>query len=171
MTNDETKTKILGIPSSALSIAQDLAMIEEIKYMQSTPNAKHKDSSDAKALTAFYSTPKNIHVSIPFKTDPLPSKPITEILSTKAAEILNKPLIEFGSRNGYPVIFVVETITSQTPKDFFHEFTTESNIKLTCFKSHEMHEAAKYAQKVLGTLGIFDPRKDSNFKMEEQCNT
>ena len=158
MKDDELRTKLRGIPDLATAMAKGSAITEELKSIYKIPGIEHKDHQDAQALT-FHSVPiKNMRASTPFEIDQIPSKPIDEILSKTDVDILDKPLIEFGNKNGYPVIFVVEAVPSQVPKNYQDGYKFKSDLKITCFKSFELHTAAKYAQKVLGTLGVFDPK-------------
>lgn len=89
------------------------------------------------------------------KTD----KSITETLEERYKKDLDKMLMEFGKQNGFPVFFVISTKFFDPPqKDPIHDATITSQTDVKCFKSNEKLAAANYAQKVLGTLGIFHPQ-------------
>lgn len=103
---------------------------------------------------------ENIHVDIPFNYDTSkPDKLITEIFTERYKKDLDKMLMEFGKQNRFPVFFVISTKTFNPPKkDPIHETIITSQIEVKCFKSNEKLAAVNYAQKVLGTLGIFHPQ-------------
>ena len=111
--------------------------------------------------------PEKPHVEIPRETDIFkPTKSTLNIFSEQNKRELEKYLAKFGEQNGYPVIFVTTSRTFDPPKeDIVHEalITTEVNIQM--FKKSEMREAANFAIRNAGELGIFDPRsKDEQIK-------
>lgn len=101
-----------------------------------------------------------IHVDIPFNYDmSKPDKSITETLEERYKKDLDKMLMEFGKQNGFPVFFVISTKFFDPPqKDPIHDTIVTSQTDVKCFKSNEKLAAVNYAQKVLGTLGIFHPQ-------------
>ena len=103
---------------------------------------------------------ENIHVDIPFNYDmSKPDKPITEIFTERYKKDLDKMLMEFGKQNGFPVFFVISTKFLDPPqKDPIHDAFITSQTDVKCFKNNEKLAAVNYAQKVMGTLGIFHPQ-------------
>ena len=103
---------------------------------------------------------ENIHVDIPFNYDmSKPDKSITEVFEERYKKDLDKMLMEFGKQTGFPVFFVISTKFFDPPqKDPIHDAIITSQTDVKCFKSNEKLTAANYAQKVLGTLGIFHPQ-------------
>lgn len=103
---------------------------------------------------------ENIHVDIPFNYNTSkPDKSITEALEERYKKDLDKMLMEFGKQNGFPVFFVISTKFFDPPqKDTIHDAIITSQTDVKCFKSNEKLAAVNYAQKVLGTLGIFHPQ-------------
>ena len=73
-------------------------------------------------------------------------------------KVIDEKAIAFGNKHGFPVIFVMchalETNGSKT----------EAKGSFKFFKGNQMHEAADFAQKNLGTLGVFDPNGFSKNK-------
>ena len=72
----------------------------------------------------------------------------------KACKAADADMKKFGKEHGFPVIFVVERI-----KNEFDE-TAENKFKFTLFKKNQMHEAADFAKKYNGELGVFDPKEN-----------
>ena len=105
-------------------------------------------------------TKENIHVDIPLNQDaPEPSQSIKEIFTEKFKKELDKTLMEFGKQNGFPVFFVISVKTFSPPQiNPINKSITTSQTDVKFFKSSEKLAAANYAQKVLGTLGIFHPQ-------------
>lgn len=103
---------------------------------------------------------ENIHVDIPFNYDmSKPDKSITEVFESRYKEDLDKMLMEFGKQNGFPVFFVISTKFFDPPqKKTIHDAIITSQTEVKCFKNNEKLAAVNYAQKVLGTLGIFHPQ-------------
>ena len=150
----------------------DSDIIDELK---SLPKGKHhEDSQDATALAppptagilgaaAVLLNPKlkeKAHVEIPREPDIFkPTKSMLDILSERIDSDLNKRLTEFGETNGFPVAFV-----------FYQTLKNENGAsKATCdikmYKRSDLHEAADFARRNGGELGIFDQRsKDEQIK-------
>lgn len=103
---------------------------------------------------------ENIHVDIPFNQDePQQNRSIKEIFIEKFKKELDKTLMEFGKQNGFPVFYVISVKTFSPPQiDPINKSITTSQTDVKFFKNSEKLDAANYAQKVLGTLGIFHPQ-------------
>lgn len=150
-------------------------IIEELKSM---PYAPHDDAQDAMAFSipstagilgasAILLNPKlkeKPHVEIPREPDIFkPTKSMLDILSERIDSDLNKRLTEFGEINGFPVVFV-----------FYQTIKNENGVsKATCYikmyKKNGMRDAADFAIRNAGELGIFDPRsKDEQIKNLEK---
>lgn len=124
----------------------------------------HDDERDAFALSVMNGlirandailNPKlkeKTHVEIPREQDIFkPTKSMLDILSEQIDSDLNKRLTEFGEINGFPVVFV-----------FYQTFKDENGLsKATCdikmYKRSGMREAADFARRNGGELGIFNP--------------
>lgn len=149
-----------------------------IAELESLPKGKnHKDSQDAAALAppptagilgaaAVLLNPKlteKPHVEIPREPDIFkPTKSMLDILSDRIESDLNKRLTEFGETNGFPVVFV-----------FYQTLKNENGIsKATCdikmYKRSGMREAADFAIRNAGELGIFDPPKSKEVERLEK---
>lgn len=73
----------------------------------------------------------------------------------------------FGIKYGFPVIFVAERMKNELGE------VSENKFKFTFFKKDQMHEAAHFAKKYGGELGVFDPKltqpcKGNEFKSPEE---
>ena len=150
-------------------------IIDELK---SLPNAPHDDGQDALALLSILPTAGIIgaaavllnpeltekpHVEIPHEPDIFkPTKSMLDILSEQIDSDLNKRLTEFGETNGFPVAFV-----------FYQTLKNENGAsKATCdikmYKRSDLHEAADFAMRNGGELGIFDPPKSNEVERLEK---
>lgn len=146
-------------------------IIDELK---SLPNVPHDDGQDALAFSilptagiigaaAVLLNPElteKPNLEIPREPDIFkPTKSMLDILSERIDSDLNKRLTEFGEINGFPVVFV-----------FYQTIKNENGVsKATCdikmYKKSGMREAADFAIRNAGELGIFDPRsKDEQIK-------
>lgn len=150
------------------------AFLEELK---SLPKSSHYDAQDAAALAspptagilgaaAVLFNPKmkeKVHVDIPREPDIFkPTKSMLDILSEQIDSDLNKRLTEFGETNGFPVVFV-----------FYQTLKNENGVsKATCdikmYNRSDMHEAADFARRNGGELGIFDPPKSKEVERLEK---
>jgi hypothetical protein len=149
-----------------------------IAELESLPKGKyHEDSQDVAALAppptagilgaaAVLLTPKleeEPHVAIPCEPDIFkPTKSMLDILSEQIDSDLNKRLTEFGETNGFPVVFV-----------FYQTLKNENGVsKATCdikmYKKSDMREAADFARRNGGELGIFDPPKSKEVERLEK---
>ena len=142
-----------------------------IDELKSLPKSPHDDAQDAAALaippmagiigaTAAILNPKlkDEHVEIPREQDIFkPTKSMLDVLSEQIDSDLNKRLTEFGETNGFPVVFV-----------FYQTLKNENGVsKATCdikmYKKSGMREAADFAIRNAGELGIFDPRSKDEY--------
>ena len=147
----------------------------------SLPKCSHNDVQDTAALaippvagilgavaTLFAPKPiENLHVEIPHEQDIFkPTKSMLDIFSEQNRREIGKYLDKFGEQNGYPVIFVTTFRQFDPPKeDIVHEAFINTELNIQMFKKSEMHEAADFARRNGGELGIFDPRsKDEQIK-------
>jgi hypothetical protein len=73
----------------------------------------------------------------------------------KACKAADKDMEKFGKEHGFPVIFVAERMENELGE------TSENKFKFTFFKKDQMHEAAQFAKKYGGELGVFDPNRDA----------
>ncbi|MBR6449847.1 MAG: hypothetical protein IKS96_07875 [Fibrobacter sp.] len=85
----------------------------------------------------------------------------------KACKEADKDMEKFGIEYGFPVIFVVERMKNELDE------ISENKFKFTFFKKDQMHEAAQFAKKYDGELGVFDPKltrpcKGNEFKSPEE---
>jgi hypothetical protein len=149
-------------------------IIDELK---SLPKAPHDDGQDAMAFSipstagilgaaAVLLNPElteKQHVEIPREPDIFkPTKSMLDILSEQIDIDLNKRLTEFGETNGSPVVFV-----------FYQTIKNENGAsKVTCdikmYKRSDLHEAADFARRNGGELGIFDPSKSKEVERLEK---
>lgn len=72
----------------------------------------------------------------------------------KACKAADDDMKKFGKEHDFPVIFVVERIKNELDE------TAENKFKFTFFKKNQMHEAAEFAKKYNGELGVFDPKEN-----------
>ena len=153
-----------------------------IAELESLPKGKnHEDSQDTAALAlpptagilgaaAVLLNPElkeKQHVEIPHEPDIFkPTKSALDILSEQNRSKTEKYLAKFGEQNGYPVIFVTTFRQFEPPKeDIVHHAFINTEVNIQMFKKSEMHEAADFAIRNAGELGIFDPRsKDEQIK-------
>jgi hypothetical protein len=133
----------------------------------------HKGDDDAMALamagqavfhpdSPFVSIEARSHVNtkceIPRDSDIFkPKKSTLNIFSERNKRELEKYLAKFGEQNGYPVIFVTTLRTFDPPKeDIVHEALITTEVNITMYKKSEMREAADFARRNGGELGIFN---------------
>lgn len=135
-----------------------------INELKSLPKCyHHDDEQDAFALSVMNGlvrandailNPKpkeKPYVEIPREPDIFkPTKSMMDILSERIDSDLNKRLTEFGETNGFPVVFVFY----QTLKNENGASNATCDIKM--YKKSEMHEAANFAKRNGGELGIFN---------------
>lgn len=150
-------------------------IIDELK---SLPNATHDDGQDALASLSILPTAgilgaaavllnpeltEKTHVEIPREPDIFkPTKSMLDILSEQIDSDLNKRLTDWGETNGFPVVFV-----------FYQTLKNENGAsKATCdikmYKRSDLHEAADFARRNGGELGIFDPPKSKEVERLEK---
>lgn len=156
-----------------------------IEQLRSLPKASHDDKQDAAALAppptagilgavaAILHPELKEKANVDTPRDPdifKPTKSALDNFSEQNRREAEKYLAKFGEQNGYPVIFVTTFRQFDPPKeDIVHEalITTEVNIQM--YKECEMREAADFARRNGGELGIFDPRsKDEQIKDMEK---
>lgn len=143
-----------------------------IEKLRSLPKANHDDKQDAMAQlmagqavfhpdSPFVSIEARSHVNTKceISRDPdifKPTKSTLNILSEQNKRELEKYLAKFGEQNGYPVIFVTTFRQFEPPKeDIVHNAFIDTEVNIQMFKKSEMREAADFARRNGGELGIF----------------
>lgn len=85
------------------------------------------------------------------------TKSALDILSEQNRSKTEKYLAKFGEQNGYPVIFVTTLRQFEPPKeDIVHDALIDTEINIQMYKKSEMREAADFAVRNGGELGIFN---------------
>lgn len=137
-----------------------------IDELQSLQNAKHEDKADAVEMTVplvpnchtapgfepYFTKPRmtDVHVEIP-KDLGVDSWTVTE--RWRLYHKTEEDMLAFGREHGFPVLFA-----------FYGQRTENKDgvIKVSCevklFTKDQMHEAAQFARKQEGELGVFDPK-------------
>lgn len=146
-----------------------------IERLRSLPKSNHDDKQDAMSQvmagqavfhpdSPFVSIEARSHVNtkceIPRDPDIFkPTKSTINILSEQNKRELEKYLAKFGEQNGYPVIFVTTFRQFDPPKeDIVHNAFINTEVNIQMFKKSEMREAADFARRNGGELGIFNSK-------------